>query len=109
MREIEEMSSDDDGDADGGGDDDDDDDDDGRGKVGKKRSANAGGRGAVASKKAAGRAAGGSSFASADEFGAKVDEWHAQLVKVFPAPLLLIDKLSRSQSPPPPECFAGQS
>jgi hypothetical protein len=77
MREIEEMSSDDDAASDGA------DDDAGAqsANVRRKRAAGADLRG-KGGKKVSGRAVGGSTFASADDFGAEVDEWHSQLVKV---------------------------
>ena len=77
MREIEEMSSDDDAASDGA------DDDAGAqtADVRRKRAAGADLRG-KGGKKVSGRAVGGSTFASADDFGAQVDEWHSQLVKV---------------------------
>ncbi len=72
MKEIEEMSSDDD-DIDGVA-------DEGSGRY--KRVAKADLRGKGGSKKLAGRAGAMSTFASADDFGAAVDDWHAQLVQV---------------------------
>ncbi len=70
MKEIEEMSSDDD-DADEGG----------RGNARRKRAAKADLLGSKGGKKMSGRGA-GSTFASADDFGAQVDNWHAQLIQV---------------------------
>ena len=81
MKEIEEMSSDDD-DAAGASGDDDSDDAARRGSSRNKRVAKADLRGKSGGKKLSGRAGAMSTFASADDFGSAVDEWHAQLVQV---------------------------
>ncbi len=81
MKEIEEMSSEDDEFAIDDDDDDDDDDKARRGGAGNKRGAKAVGRGGKGSKRASDRGS-ASTFASADDFGAQVDNWHAQLIQV---------------------------
>jgi hypothetical protein len=82
MKEIEEMSSDEDDFASG----DADDDDEAPSRNSRnKRAAASDPRGGRGSKKVSGRA-GGSTFASADDFGAEVDDWHAQLIQVPPSP-----------------------
>ncbi len=83
MKEIEEMSSDDDA-ASNQADEDESDDADAHRRNRHKRGATSDLRG-KGGKKVSGRAAGGSTFASADDFGAEVDEWHLQLVKVHVA------------------------
>ena len=80
MKEIEEMSSDDDDFATGGAHDEDG-DDGGEANTRKKRAAQADLRGSKGGKKMSGRGA-GSTFASADDVGAQVDSWHAQLIQV---------------------------
>ncbi len=84
MKEIEEMSSDEDDFATGCADEDDDDEAQSRHSR-SKRAATSDLRGGRGSKKVTGRA-GGSTFASADDFGAEVDDWHAQLIQVLPSP-----------------------
>jgi hypothetical protein len=75
MKEIEEMSSDSD-------------DDSGShvemGNSRSKRAAKSDIRATGSSKRARTRPGTGSAFASADDFGAEVDDWHAQLVEVPP-------------------------
>ncbi len=84
MKEIEEMSSDEDDFAVDGADEDDDDAAPSRYSRNKRAAASdlRGGRGT----KKVTRRAGGSTFASADDFGAEVDDWHAQLIQVLPSP-----------------------
>jgi hypothetical protein len=79
MKEIEDMSSDDDETSALIADEDDDAAQ--RKSARNKRAASSDLRGR-GSKKGSGRALGGSTFASADDFGAEVDEWHSQLVQV---------------------------
>jgi hypothetical protein len=84
MKEIEEMSSDDDEASAVGADDDDEDVDDVKEQkrsVRNKRVASSDLR-SSGRKKGSAKSMGGSTFASADAFGDKVDEWHSQLVQV---------------------------